>query len=136
LARQWREHQVESSELLDHQRDGNTGRPTAATPIHAIAWQMPAQVRLEAKRLEDAKPQTACFVLGTTIETAQLSDAEVIAGDQAPSQAEGGCRCLQDPWFFVSSWLVKKPRRMQGLWMVMPLALLVYAVAPRRLRRA
>jgi transposase len=97
---------------------------------------MPAQVRLEAKRIEDAKPQTACVVLGTTIETAQLSNAAVIAGDKAPSQAEGGCRFLKDPWLLVSSVFVKKPRRIQGLLLVMPLALLVYAVAQRRLRRA
>jgi hypothetical protein len=135
-ARQWRYHRVESSELLDHTRDGKTGRPTAATPIHALEGQRPAQVRREAKRIEDAKPHTACFVLGTTIETEPLSDAEVIAGDKAPSQAEGGCRCLKDPWVFVASLFGKKPRRMQGILLVMTRARLVYAVAQRRLRRA
>jgi transposase len=135
LARKWRYHQVESYELLDHKRYGKKGRPTAATPIHAIEWQMQAQVRLEAKRIEDAKQHTACFVLGTNIETEQLSDAEVIAGYKAQSQAEGGFRFLKDPLFFVSSLFVKKPRRIQGLLMVMTLALLVYAVAQRRLRR-
>ena len=135
-ARPWRDPQGESSALLDHQRHGHKGRPTAATPLHALEGQRPAQVRLEAKRREDATQQTAGLVLGTHIETEQLSDAEVIAGDNAPSQAEGGCRWLQDPWCFVASLLVKKPRRMQGLWMVMTLALLVYAVAQRRRRRA
>jgi transposase len=96
---------------------------------------MQAQVRLEAKRIEDAKQRTACFVLGTNIETEQLSDAEVIAGYKAQSQAEGGFRFLKDPLFFVSSLFVKKPCRIQGLLMVMTLALLVYAVAQRRLRR-
>jgi transposase len=38
--------------------------------------------------------------------------------------------------FFVSSLFVKKPCRLQGLLMVMTLALLVYSVAQRRLRRA
>jgi transposase len=136
VARNWRDHPVASDALLDHLRDGQKGRPTAATPIHALAWQMHAQVRLEATRIEDATPQTACFVLGTNIETEQLSDAEVIAGDNAPSQAEGGFRCLKDPLFLVASWFVKKPRRSQGLLLVMTLARLVYAVAQRRLRRA
>jgi transposase len=135
LARKWRYHQVESSELLDHKRYGKKGRPTAATPIHALEWQMQAQVRLDAKRIEDAKQHTACFVLGTNIEMEQLSDAEVIAGYKAQSQAEGGFRFLKDPLFFVSSLFVKKPRRIQGLLMVMTLALMVYAVAQRRLRR-
>ena len=135
LARKWRYHQVESSELLDHKRYGQKGRPTAATPIRALEWQMQAQVRRDAKRIEDAKQHTACFVLGTNIETEQLSDAEVIAGYKAQSQAEGGFRFLKDPLFFVSSLFVKKPCRIQGLLMVMTLALLVYSVAQRRLRR-
>ena len=37
--------------------------------------------------------------------------------------------------FFVSSLFVKKPTRIQGLLMVMTLALLVYSVAQRRLRQ-
>jgi transposase len=135
LARQWRYHQVESSALLDHKRYGKKGRPAAATPIRALEWQMQAQVRLDAKRIEDAKQHTACFVLGTNIATEQLSDAEVIAGYKAQSQAQGGFRFLKDPLFFVSSLFVKKPCRIQGLLMVMTLALLVYSVAQRRLRR-
>jgi transposase len=135
LAKKWRYHQVESYELIDHKRYGHKGRPTAETPIRAIEWQMQAQVRLDAKRIEDAKQHTACFVLGTNIETEQLSDAEVVAGYKAQSQAEGGFRFLKDPLFFVSSLFVKKPCRIQGLLMVMTLALLVYSVAQRRLRR-
>lgn len=43
---------------------------------------------------------------------------------------------LKDPLFCVSSLFLKKPGRLPGLLMVMPLALLVYAVTPRRLRQA
>ena len=136
LAKKWRYHQVESYALLDHKRDGPKGRPTAATPIRALEWQMQAQVRLDAKRIEDAKQQTAGFVLGTNIETEPLSAAEGIAADTAQSQAEGGVRFLKDPLCFVSSLCVKKPSRIQGLLMVMTLALLVYSVTQRRLRQA
>ena len=59
-----------------------------------------------------------------------------MAGYQGQAQAEGGCRLLKDPLFFVSSLLVKTPSRLQGLLMVMTLALLVYAVPQRRLRQA
>lgn len=136
LAKKWRYHHVAACELIDHKRYGKKGRPTTETPIQAIAWQMHAQVRLDVERIEAAKHHTACFVLGTNIEMAQLSDAEVIAGYKAQSQAEGGFRFLKDPLFFVSSLFVKKPCRIQGLLMVMTLALLVYSVAQRRLRRA
>jgi transposase len=136
LVKKWRYHQVASSELIEHKRYGKKGRPTAETPIKASAWQLQAQVKRDAEYLEDTKRQKACFVLGTNIETAQLSDAEVITGYKGQAQAEGGFRFLKDPLFFVSSLFVKKPCRIQGLLMVMTLALLVYAVAQRRLRRA
>jgi len=73
-------------------------------------------------------------VIGTTIGASELSGTEVIAADKRQSRVEGGCRFLQDPLFFVSSLFVKKPSRVQGLLMVMTLALLVYSVAQRRLR--
>jgi transposase len=135
LANKWSYHQVESYKLSDHKHYGKQGRPTADTPIKAIEWQMQAHVRPDAERIGDAKQRKACFVLGTNIEVEQLSDAEVIAGYKGQAQAEGGFRFLKDPLFFVSSLFVKKPSRIQGLLMVMTLALLVYSVAQRRLRR-
>ena len=135
LANQWRYHQVQSYELIDHKRYAKKGRPMADTPIKALEWQRQAQVRPNAERLEEAKQHKACWVLGTNIEAEQLSDAEVITGYKGQAQAEGGFRFLKDPLFFVSSLFVKKPSRIQGLLMVMTLALLVYAVAQRRLRR-
>ncbi len=75
-------------------------------------------------------------MIGSNIPCDQLNDVEVIAGYKAQAQAEGGFRFLKDPLFFVSSLFVKKPSRIQGLLMVMTLALLVYSVAQRRLRQA
>jgi hypothetical protein len=124
-ARPGRSHQVDSYARLAHKREGTKGRPTAAPPRRAIAGPMPAQGRLDAKRLAAATHPTAGVGLGPHIEPEPRSDAEVIAGDNAPSPAEGGFRVRNDPWCFVSSWLVKQPCRSQGLVMVMPLALLV-----------
>ncbi|MCZ6875725.1 MAG: IS1634 family transposase [bacterium] len=135
LADKWRYHQVESHELVDHKRYAKKGRPTADTPIKGTQWQIQAQVRLDVERIGEAKQHKACFVLGSNIGTDELSDSEVIAGYKGQSQAEGGFRFLKDPLFFVSSLFVKKPCRIQGLLMVMTLALLVYSVTQRRLRR-
>jgi transposase len=135
LGTKWKYHQVASSHLLEHKRYATKGRPTPKTPIKATEWQLQARVRPDVERLQQAKQSHACFVLGSNIEAEQLSDAEVMAGDKGQAQAEGGFRFLKDPLFFVSSLFVKKPSRIQGLLMVMTLALLVYAVAQRRLRR-
>ena len=74
-------------------------------------------------------------MIGSNILCKQLSDVEVITGDKAQAQVEGGFRFLKDPLFFVSSLFVKKPSRIQGLLMVMTLALRVYSVTQRRLRQ-
>ncbi len=136
LSGSWRYHYVASTELLEHTRDAGTGRPSAKTPIKAITWQIRAEVRPDAEAICRHKQHKGCFVLGTNIEAEDLSDEEVIAAYKAQSQVEGGFRFLKDPLFFVSSLFVKKPSRIQGLLMVMTLALLVYAVAQRRLRQA
>jgi transposase len=135
LAKQWCDHQGESEELIEYKRYSKKGRPTGGAPLKAIEWQMQARVKPDAARLEVLKQHKACFVLGTHIKAAQLSDAEVIAGYKGQAHAEGAFRFLKDPLFFVSSLFVKKPCRIQGLLMVMTLALLVYSVAQRRLRR-
>ena len=96
---------------------------------------MQAQVRPAQEVMEAHTPQSAGCVIGTNIHARQVSDAEVIRADKAQSGVEGGCRLLKDPLFFVSSLFVKKPRRIQGLLMVMTLALLVYSLTPRRWRQ-
>jgi transposase len=135
LSGAWRYHQVATTELIEHTRYAGTGRPSAKTPIKAIEWQIRADVCPDAEAIWRHKQHKGCFVLGTNIAAKDLSDEEVIAAYKAQSQVEGGFRFLKDPLFFVSSLFVKKPTRIQGLLMVMTLALLVYSVAQRRLRQ-
>jgi len=134
LAQSWRYHQVETACVIEHKHYAGKGRPTSTSPIKSIEWQIHAQARLDQERIAFRKQQSACFVIGTNIDLSQLSDPAVIQAYKAQAQAEGGFRFLKDPLFFVSSLFVKKPCRIQGLLMVMTLALLVYAVTQRRLR--
>jgi transposase len=135
-SRSWRYHQVATTELIEHKRYAGKGRPSAKTPIKAIDWQIRAHVCPDTEAIWRQKQLKGCFVLGTNIKAKALSDKEVLAAYKAQSQVEGGFRFLKDPLFFVSSLFVKKPSRIQGLVMVMTLALLVYSVAQRRLRQA
>ena len=136
LAGAWRHHHGAATELTAHKRYASKGRPSAQTSVQATLWQMRAEVCPDAEAIHRPKQHQGCFGLGTNIEASDRSDAEVIAAYKAQSQVEGGFRFLQDPLLFVSSLFVKKPARMQGLLMVMTLALLVYSVAQRRLRPA
>jgi transposase len=135
LAKHWTYHRVESSHLSEHKHYAGKGRPTPRTSLQAIEWQIQAQVRSDDATIEHDKQVKACFVLGTNIDASELSNAEVIAAYKGQSQVEGSFRFLKDPLFFVSSLFVKKPNRIEGLLMVMTLALLVYSVAQRRLRK-
>src|SRR6266850_1602707 len=135
LSTSWRDHQLDTSQVIDHTRDAGKGWPTPTSPRKAIAWPMPAQVRPAPEVIEAHKQQSACCVMGTTMHARQVSDAEVIRADTAHSGVEGGCRWLKDPLLFVSSLFVKKPSRIQGLLMVMTLALLVYSLTHRRWRQ-
>jgi transposase len=135
LAQRWRSHQLETATLIDHNHSARKGRPTAQTPSQAIDWQIRAHVRPDVEPIEAAKRSHACFVLGTNISPLEVSNLDVITGYKGQAQVEGGFRFLKDPRFFVSSLLVKKPCRLHGLLMVMTFALLVYAVAQRRMRQ-
>jgi transposase len=121
--------------VIEHNHYAGTGRPTPRTPLKAIEWPIQAHVRSDDDTIEHHKQVKACFVLGTNIDVSELSDAEVIAAYKGQAHVEGGLRLLNDPLFVVSSWFIKKPNRIDGLLMVMTRALLVYSVAPRRLRK-
>jgi transposase len=135
LAKGWTYHLVDSYSLSDHKRYARKGRPTPSTPVTAIEWQIQAHVRPHETAIGHQKQYHACVVIGTNIGASALGDTEVIAAYKRQSRVEGGFRFLKDPLFLVSSLFVKKPCRIQGLLMVMTLALLVYSVAQRRLRQ-
>jgi transposase len=135
LAKGWTYHQVDSYHRSDHKRYARKGRPTPSMPVKAIEWQIRAHVRLHEAVIGHQKQQNACLVIGTNICASELRDAEVMAAYTRQSRVESGFRFLKDPLFVVSSLFSKKPCRIQGLLMVMTLALLVYAVAQRRLRQ-
>jgi transposase len=136
IVQKLRYHRLESSALIQHKKYARRGKPTADTPIKAILWQIEATVTTAAADvITQEQRRKACFVLGTSIPDAELSDVEVIAGYKGQGAVERGFRFLKAPEFFVSSLFVKKPSRMVGLLMVMTLALLVYSVAQRRMRK-
>ena len=134
IAQRWRYHQIAQVALTPHSQYARKGRPTQQTPLKAIQWQIHASVMPDPAKLTRQQQRKACFVLGTTIPATALTDAEVVAGYKGQSAVERGFRFLKDPVFFVSSLFIKKPSRLQGLLMVMTLALLVYSVAQRRMR--
>ena len=135
VAQTWTYHRVQASPLTAHTKYAQPGRPTPNTPIEKTRWQIHAQVEPDTEKIQKKQQHKACFVLASNIADTQLSDTEVLAGYKGQQQVEGGFRFLKDPLFFTAALFIKKPSRIQGLLMVMTLALLIYSVAQRRLRQ-
>lgn len=135
LARKWKYHQVDQTTSTSHTHYAGKGRPTADTPIQSIDWHLEVTVVADPEKRRAQQQRKASFVLGTTIETEQVEDREILPNYKGQDTAERGFRFLKDPLFFTSALFVKKPARIQGLLMVMTLALLVYSIAQRRIRQ-
>jgi transposase len=134
ISKNLRYHQTTSPELIEHKTYAKKGRPGPDTPVKATLWQIMADLAVDQKQIEQLQQQKACFVVGTSIPEAELADTEVFTAYKGQSSVEHGYRFLKDPLFFVSSLFLKKPSRIEGLVMIMTLALLVYSIAQRRLR--
>jgi transposase len=127
-------HKLIDIKLTQHVKYAFRGKPKVDSSIKGIAWRISGTVVPDEANLSAKQHHEACFVVGTSIPDTELSDVEVIKGYKEQGAVERGFSFLKSPVFFVSSLFVKKPSRIEGLLMVMTLALLVYSVAQRRLR--
>ena len=128
-------YEVVENEIEEHKKFESKGRPKSDSPYKLIyRIRGIAQERQAVK--QQSIQQSSCFVLGSTIPKNEIDDAGIImAYKNQNNTVEKGFRFLKDPLMFTSSLFVKKPERIMGLLMVMTLALLVYAIAQRRLRK-
>jgi len=127
-------HKLGTVQLTQHVKYASRGKPTADSAINGIEWQISGTIISDDVKLTSKQHHEACFVIGTNIPDIELSDVEVIKGYKGQGAVERGFSFLKSPVFFVSSLFVKKPSRIEGLLMVMTLALLVYSIAQRRMR--
>ena len=78
--------------------------------------------------------EKACFIVGTN--NIDQTAEQAVAAYKSQSSVERGFRFLKDPTFFAQSLYLKKPERIEALVTVMTLALLIYSIAQRRIRKA
>ena len=135
LAQKWKYHQVDQTTATSHIHYARKGRPTPNTPIKSIDWQLQVTVIPDPEKRRAHQQRKASFVLGTSIPAEEVKDEELLSNYKGQGTAERGFRFLKEPVFFTSSLFVKKACRIQGLLMVMTLALLIYSLAQRRVRQ-
>jgi transposase len=83
------------------------------------------------------KPLGKVILATNALDEQQLPAEEMLRASKGPGGgSEQGFRFLNDPWFFADSLFLKSPRRIMALVMVMGRALLVDALAERKVRLA
>lgn len=127
--------QLVEEEIEEKKKYSGKGRPCLDKPYQVI-YQIKGKIEINEEKKSQAIQESSCFIIGTSIPDQELNSLEVIEAYKNQNKSvERGFRFLKDPLMFASSLFVKKPSRVMGLLMVMTLALLVYAVAQRRLRQ-
>jgi transposase len=133
--RRWKYHQVEA-QITAQRQYTRRGRPAAEDQPEVIGYQLAGEVLVSPAGLEASRSSLGKFIIATNqLDAQRLPAAEMLANytDQGIS-VERGFRFLKDPLFFAHSLFLKKPERIMALVMIMGLALLIFALAERRLR--
>jgi transposase len=122
------------SELVSSEHHTGKGRPRKdAAPT--MQWHIQATVSVKQAQVEQEARRKACFIVATNVlDSAILSDQELVTTYKEQGSVERGFRFLKDPLFLASSVFVKKPERIVALGLIMVLCLLVYRLAEHRLR--
>jgi transposase len=126
--------QVESV-LVMQPKHRRPGRPRKDAPPDHVEWQILTTLSVdEAAVARQARRKAAFLVATNVLDSAQLSNYELIQTYKEQHSVERGFAFLKDPLFLASSVFVKKPERIVALSLVMVLCLLVYRLAEQRLR--
>lgn len=123
------------TQLVEHPKHRQPGRPRRGAPPDHVEWQIVATLPIDKAAVARAVRHQASFLVATNIlDPIQLADQELIQTYKDQHSVERGFAFLKDPHFLASSVFVKKPERIVALALVMVLCLLVYRLAEHRLR--
>jgi len=112
------------------------GRPATGTVPLVDGYRLECEIKLAQDILAQTRLSLGRFVLATNLlDVLKFSPPTILSHYKAQAvSVERGFRFLKDPLFFADSLFLKKPGRIMALTMIMVLALLVYALAERKLR--
>jgi len=134
-SKKWNYHTLDKVEIAEIKKYMSKGRPKSGATGEKIVYQINAEFKKNEEEINKFIEEGSCYVVGTNIEKKDLPAKEIIDHYSEQQTVERGFRFLKDPLFFTSSLFIKKQSRIEAMLMVMTLALLVYSIAERRLRR-
>jgi len=128
-------HTISCIEVESKEKHSGPGRPKKDSTKTLDHWRVnDADNNKDEHKILFLSEEEACYIVVTNHPDMAAGDVVKIYSEQ--SKVERGFRFLKDPQFFTSSMFLKKPERVQGLLMVMTLALMVYSIAERKLRQS
>jgi transposase len=137
LTEAWAYHDLEFQlEPVPHY--GHRGRPRKGEEPERVGWRVTRGDVVEDEEAIQRKRKTkGKFILATNeLSGNELPAAKMLTAYKGQSvSVERGFRFLKDPIFFADGLFLEKPERIMALLMVMGLALLIYALAERKLRK-
>ena len=114
------------------------GRPSKGRKPDTVSYRVEAGIASVLETRYRKIQQKSCFILASNqLEKAQLSHEELL-DYYTPGQqkVERGFRFLKDPWFIANTLLLKSPKRIMALMMIMTLCLLIYGAPEYRIRQS
>ena len=125
---------IQAIELLTNQPKNASYK---ANQSENNTYRIQAKLVRDQSVIETETRRASRFVLATNvIESAELSNDEMLSEYKGQQSAERGFGFLKDPLFFTDSVFLKSPEKVEALAMLMGLCLLVYTLAQRQLRQA
>jgi transposase len=125
------------SQVTPLKKYAKAGRPAKDAVAQIVGWQVSGQLTVKEEKIEEKRQRLGRFIVATNVlDEEELSHAQLLnVYKEQGSAVERGFRFLRDPLFFADSLFLKSPVRIMAMIMIMGLALLVYALAEREIRR-
>ena len=126
-------HKISDFQVVKHARSKKRGRPLPEDTY--LEYQVNAVAKENEKKMQHELEHRSCFVLATNLLPSEYSSKEILELYKKQDLVEKGFRFLKDPSFFASSLYLKNQKRLQGLLVIMTLAILIYSLAQRYIRQ-
>lgn len=137
LAKNWKYNRIQDIHLVEKQRKKHGGKGRPKTGDTRTVYQITATVQEDDEKVHQYQRRLGLFIVATKeLDPQKLTDEDAVQAYKDQQQVERGFRFLKDPLFFAHAVFLKTERRIQAMVMIMGLALLIYAIAERKLREA
>jgi transposase len=130
----WHRPQAQVAPLKKYAKPG---RPAKDAVAQIMGWQVTGHLMVKEEVVAEKRQRLGRFIVATNVlDEEELPHTTLLnIYKEQGSAVERGFRFLRDPLFFADSLFLKSPVRIMAMIMIMGLALLVYALAEREIRR-